>query len=299
MLISEKNFKKLDSIIDRILSICWKKNMKLNPSKFKIGHKVEFGGTLIKYSKSNKRIQITPSEEKVKELLGKDPPKTKKELQSILGSLNQLTAWIPQIKCRIPLMRKLSGANNKFEESKQLTDEFNSMKHHLKKTIVLWPLEVGREIYLHTDASSQGLGFILSQPHKDEENRNSDHYCMKRNIITLGSAGLTSTQERYSSGEQECLAVLHAIQKTDYYVRGAPKVVVFTDNKNLSDYFKMGLHEIKNERILKFREKLLGYNLEFVHVKGSTHSVADRLPRYPEKENKCLNLEDRFVPSVA
>ena len=111
--------------------------MKLNPSKFKIGHKVEFGGTLIKYSTSNKRIQITPSELKVEELLGKEPPKTKKDLQSILGSLNQLTAWIDQIKCQIPLMRKLSGANNIFQESKQLTDEFNLMKHHLKKTIVL------------------------------------------------------------------------------------------------------------------------------------------------------------------
>ena len=87
LLISEKNFKKLDPIIDRILSICQKKNMELNPSKFKIGHKVEFGGTLIKYSESNKKVQITPNEEEVKELLGKDPPKTKKELQSILGSL--------------------------------------------------------------------------------------------------------------------------------------------------------------------------------------------------------------------
>ena len=94
------------------------------------------------------------------------------------------------------------------------------------------------------------------------------------------------------------MAVLRPIEKTDYYVRGAPKVVVFTDNKNLSDYFKMGLHEIKNKRILKFQEKLLGYNLEFVHVKGSTHSVADRLSCYPEKRNKCLDLEDRFVPSV-
>ena len=153
-------------------------------------------------------------------------------------------------------MRKLSGANNIFQESKQLTDEFNSMKHHLKKTIVLSPLKVGREIHLHTDASSQGLGFILSQPHKDEEKRNSDHYCMKRNFITLGSAGLTSTQERYSSGEQECLAVLHAIQKTNFYMRGAQKIVVFSDNKNLCDYFNIGLHDIKNEHILKFREKL-------------------------------------------
>ena len=95
-------------------------------------------------------------------------------------------------------MRKLCGANNKFETSKQLEDEFNTMKRHLKKTVVLSPLEVGRDIHIHTDASSQGLGFILSQPHKDEGKENTDHYRMKQNIITLGSAGLTSTQERYS-----------------------------------------------------------------------------------------------------
>ena len=69
------------------------------------------------------------------------------------------------------------------------------MKKHLKKTIVLSPLEVGKEIHLHTDASSSGLGYILSQPHTDEEKEKKDHYRRKRNIITLGSAGLTSTQE--------------------------------------------------------------------------------------------------------
>ena len=72
-------------------------------------------------------------------------------------------------------MQKLSGANNIFRESKQLTEEFNLMKRHLKKTIVLSPLEVGREVHLHTDASDNGLGFILSQPHKDEKNKSSDN----------------------------------------------------------------------------------------------------------------------------
>ena len=95
-LLSEENFKKLDPIIDRILAICQKRNMKLNPTKFMVGPEVEFGGTHVKYSPSNKRVQISPSEEKVEELLWKEFPKTKKELQSILGSLNQLTAWIPQ-----------------------------------------------------------------------------------------------------------------------------------------------------------------------------------------------------------
>ena len=56
LLLSKQNFKKLDPIIERILLICLKKNMKLNPSKFKVGHEVKFGSTLVKYSKSNKRI---------------------------------------------------------------------------------------------------------------------------------------------------------------------------------------------------------------------------------------------------
>ena len=130
-------------------------------------------------------------------------------------------------------MRKLSGGNNTFTQSEQLMEEFKLMKRYLKKTVILSPLEIGREIHLHTDASNNGLGYILSQPHKDVKKEENENYSIKRNIITLGSAGLTETQQRYSSGEQECLAVLHAIQKTDHYVRGASEIKVFTDNKNL------------------------------------------------------------------
>ena len=75
---SKKNYKLLDPLIDRILAICREKNLKLNPSKFKIGPEVEFGGTVIKYSQTNNRVQITPSEQKIEELMGKEAPKTKK-----------------------------------------------------------------------------------------------------------------------------------------------------------------------------------------------------------------------------
>ena len=134
-----------------------------------MGKSVEFGGTTVKYSPSNERVQISPSEAKIEELLGRDPPKTKKDLQSILGSQNQLSQWIPQVKCKIPLMHKLCGANNHFQTSPQLEEEFSTMKKYLKKTVVLSPLEVEKEIHFHTEASNSGLGYILSQPHKQTE----------------------------------------------------------------------------------------------------------------------------------
>ena len=100
ILLSEESYKKLDPVIDKVLSICRRRNMKLNPEKFRVEKSVEFGGTRVKYSPSNERVQISPSEAKIEELLGRDPPKTKKDLQSILGSLNQLSQWIPQVKCK-------------------------------------------------------------------------------------------------------------------------------------------------------------------------------------------------------
>merc|ERR1712114_113271 len=62
ILLAQRNFNLLEPVIDKLLMICRKKNLKLNPSKFKIGNQVEFGGTnLKKFSKANKRVQITPS----------------------------------------------------------------------------------------------------------------------------------------------------------------------------------------------------------------------------------------------
>ena len=36
-----------------------------------------------------------------------------------------------------------------------------------------------------------------------------------------------------------------------------------------------------------------------VHVKGDTHTLADRLSRYPNTKNNCSDLEERFTPAIA
>ena len=223
-----------------------KKKNENNLSNFKVRTSVEFGGTTVKYSPANGRVHITPSEEKIEELLGQEPRKSKKYLQSILGSLNQLSQWVPSMKVKIPLMRKLCGNNNHFQSSPQLKNEFRTMKEYIKKTVVLSPLDMEKVLHLHTDASNNRLGYILSQPHSESEEDSRDHYRPRRSIITLGSAGFSDAQERYITGEQEALAVLHAVQKCDFFLRGAKKIVVHSDKKNLVDYFKMPLYEIKN-----------------------------------------------------
>ena len=45
ILLAQRNYRLLEPVIDKLLMICRKKNLKLNPTKFKIGNEVDFGGT--------------------------------------------------------------------------------------------------------------------------------------------------------------------------------------------------------------------------------------------------------------
>ena len=213
LLASAKNFNEIKTILDQILQTCRRKNIKLNKKKFKIGTSIIFGGAKVEYVKKEDRIQISPKDEKIEELLGFEAPKTKKQCQSLLGSLNQLANWIPNIKLAIPGIRKLSGSNTPFTWNDEMDREFESMKQHVKKNVSLTPFDMKKPIHLHTDASNTGMGYILSQPRNKEAADKEDHYRTERNLITLGSCGLSPTQTRYSTIEQEFLAINGRLRK--------------------------------------------------------------------------------------
>ena len=140
--------------------------------------------------------------------------------------------------------------------------------------IKISPFDTNLKLHIHTDASAAGLGFVLSQPLEDDK---EDMYRLKRKIVTLGSAGLTPAQTRYSAVELEALAIFYAVSKLDYFTRYAPLVEVFTDSKTCVDYLNMDLSKIKNSRILTIMEKLRSYNIKARHVGGETNFLPDRL----------------------
>ena len=85
---------KLKLVVDELLQIFRRKNMKIKRSKFHISQQVVFGGCTVAASAANNQVQISPSTSKVEEILGRDPPKNRKDVQSIVGSVNQLAAWV-------------------------------------------------------------------------------------------------------------------------------------------------------------------------------------------------------------
>ena len=77
-----------------------------------------------------------------------------------------------------------------------------------------------------------GLDFALGHIEHDKDNKPIFK------IVHCGSKVLTPTQQRYSTIELEYLAIIWAIQKYHFYLRGLPIFQVYTGHRPLEGVFK-------------------------------------------------------------
>ena len=81
--------------------------------------------------------------------------------------------------------------------------EFDKLKNILSSDLIVRHFDHTKPVYLLTDASRLfGLGYALGHIKKDHTGKEVFK------IVHCGSKGLTSTQQRYSTIELECLAIV-------------------------------------------------------------------------------------------
>ena len=114
------------------------------------------------------------------------------------------------------------------------------------------------------------MGFTLCQQHNGTQA-----------IIKCGLKSFTPTQQRYATIELECLTIIWAIQKCEFFLKGLPTFTVATDHRPLVGTFSKNLAELTNPRLLRLREKVSGYCFKMTYVPGKTRNIADALSRAP------------------
>ena len=148
--------------------------------------------------------------------------------------------FIPDYAQATSTMRQLLAKDKVFFWDACHQFEFEHLKTILSKKLLTHHYNPHKPLSLLTDASRHhGLGFALCQ---FDENNNPL-------IVTCGSKSLTPTQKRYAIIELECLAIIWAIQKCSFYLKGLPTFSVLTDHRPLEGIFKKGIEEMVNPRL--------------------------------------------------
>ena len=175
-------------------------------------------------------------------------------MRSFLGLCNQLAFFNPDYQHHTVSLRQLTGKGRFFIWLPEQQVEFDTLKSILLGNLVVRHFNKDKPVYLLTDAFRLfGLGYALGHLELDSSGKEVFK------IVKCGSKGLTPTQQRYSTIELECLAIVWAILKCAFYLRGLPSFQVYTDHKPLEDIFTKDIFDLASPRLQRLREKVAMY----------------------------------------
>ena len=264
--------------------MCLRRNLKLHPEKIQLGRRVEFGGVSVEASRAKgddqKRVYLSPSEQKLAAFLDLKTPESKVEVQRACGMIAQLKKFCPGVMLSFPLLQSLTAHNKVFTWNEALQAEFDSLKQAMRETIKLSPLDLNKRIFCYTDAAvTVGMCYIIVQKKVEEDDDvDPEHGYL---IISCDSTTFRKAQCQYSPFEAELLSISWMCEKEHYNLMAAPMFKIFNDAKNMNAFLKSDLQKIKNPRCFKMVERLLPYSFEVQYREGRKMAIADYGSRSP------------------
>ena len=242
--------------------------MKLTPEKCKFLQKeVKYVGLTI----SQDGLRITNERVKaVRELL---PPRSFKELQSVLGFLNYNRKFVKNFAALSKPLYDLLKRGKPFRWTTECQKGFDDIKERICEeiTLCLPDLEDKLDSYRVTgvtlDASDKGLGAELSQIVRGE-----------RRVIAYYSARVPAHKRFWGQTKLEFLAMTSAIKHWQIYLKGTRQFTLVTDCEGLLDL--NALFKKTNVTQVRKLQELAHYKFVIEHTSGEKNDVADFLSRY-------------------
>ena len=217
-------------------------------------------------------------------------PKTSKQVKSFLGVASYYRRFIERFSQLSAPLRELIAKDKTFNWGKEQQDAFDELKSKLCNPPVLRFPDSRREYFLETDASIQGISYILGQ--RDDEGR--------KYVVSYGGRGLRPCERRWPVTQLECLALLSGIKEYHVYLAGRP-FSVYTDHLSLK--FLQSLKVSANNRLARWALALQPYTFEINYKEGKKLTAADGLSRRPYEEAEVDEdddelAEDSFITEI-
>ena len=235
------------------------------------------------------RGTIRPNKDNIHCLTETSVPTTSSEMFRFVKAAEYYRRFIPNFS-RIagPLYKYAPSTHTTFPQSKftllQFSPDEQAAFHELKRLLttdlVLRLPNNDLPFKVQTDASKSGVGAVLLQTYPD-----GDH------PVCYMSKKFTPSQKRWSPIEQECYAIVAAVDTWHHYLHGQ-RFIVESDHKPLESFTQKSQLNDKCER---WRLKLQCYDFVVKHIKGVSNTMPDYLSRSPvssasDDPDDCRNL---------
>ena len=252
ILVASESLEKHKLDLKKVFQILQQNNASVNFKKSQFClTEIKFLGQVI--SQSGIRADISRVNE-----LHLEPPRSKKELQRLLGTLNWFRPFVRNAsKKLLPLTDKLSMLKN-FQWRKEDTNSLDKVVKEIKEQTILNHPDLSKPFQLQTDASDRAVGSVLFQ---------------NQNLISFHSAKLSKSQINYTIVEKELLGILLALETFKPIIYNSP-IQVETDNRNIS-FEPVG----QNRRWTRWKSLLEEYEVKIIHLAGDKNNCADYLSR--------------------
>ena len=258
------------------LTLVGKNGIVLNSDKFYFGEDtVDWAGIRLTKDKAQ------PLPEHIKAIREFPTPVNITDMRSYWALVNQVAPHY----CILPYLepfRELLKKNTPWYWDGVLQGLFEESREHISKVVLegITRFDKTRWTAVCSDWSKVGIGYFLSQK-----------YCKCLEITPIccaggwrvcmvGSSFNSPAEANYAPIEGECLGVASALHKTRYYTQGCDKLLVCTDHKPLLGILNdKEMEKIDNPRLIRLKEKTLGWRFKIIHVPGKKLCGPDALSR--------------------
>ncbi|UYV68121.1 hypothetical protein LAZ67_5003112, partial [Cordylochernes scorpioides] len=281
ILVAGKDHRDHEQKLELVFKRLQEKGLRLNKGKCK------FAVNVVEYLcfKIDKK-GLHPISSKIETVVEAPEPTNVSQLRSFIGLLMYYSRFIRNIADILAPFYHLLKKNSKWNWTSEHRILFAKCKALLTNESVLAHYDATRELVLACDASSYGLGVVLS--HRNDRKEETP--------IAFASRTLTEAERRYSQLEKEALSIIFGCEKFRQYLLGR-EFVLITDNRPLMHIFspQKPIPICAASRIKRWSLKLSAFKYTVEFRKTDDNGNADALSRLPLVSKTTESLDEDQV----
>ena len=250
-------------ILRQVFTALRKDNLTAAPIKTKIGFpEIKMVGFIA--GQGVKR----PLESKIDAIAQTKPPKTVKQLRSILGAMNYYREFIPNYAEKVHLLTERTSKkySKNIKWTPELEEQFVEIKRILTSKPILKLVDFNKDFHVSSDASDIALSSTLFQEH---DGLLFPCYYVSRKLLPR--------EKNYHVSEKETLATVFGLEKFRYYLLGR-RFYVHVDSTSL---LHINTAKDQKPRIIRWALVLMEYDFEIIRIESKNNNLSDYMSRNP------------------